>query len=207
MRTPKLRAVAVIAGFAGISVLVAGTASAMVASHLDAPIASAVQLHQEDPTSQTPPVPAAVEPGTPVEVGSGAIKCDADGNCASQIKIEANDPAPEPVTADRTPTKPGPTAHKKDGPGPKQSDPNVNPRKGETAVKPDSPRDRGKKADGHRHDRRNLDEWAPDNWDNGRDDTWHQRWQDDLGDGWGSHRDRSQWNTGDWRDGWRQHNH
>ncbi|MFW2512929.1 hypothetical protein ACNI3K_04060 [Demequina sp. SO4-13] len=91
-----LRTLAVAAGFLGVSVIVAGTASAMAGAPDTAPVATAVELHQEDPASVTPAVVAAVasaEPSDetvtavevgPVEVGPGAIECSDEGVCEGQ---------------------------------------------------------------------------------------------------------------------------
>lgn len=204
MRTPKLRAVAVIAGFLGLSLVVAGTASAMVTGHVDAPIANAIQLQQEDPTSETAPVPATKSINAPIEVGSGAIKCDENGECASRIKVEANkpDPAPEvePKRAstprNNTPQRSDQATAKK---APKPADtPKVEPNTDKPAHQP-KPKDSNKGGHGkdgggkHRGDR--TDHWNPGNWDF----EWHEGW-------------RGEWNPGDWsgdhwRDGWGKRNH
>lgn len=88
MYRPTFRSIAVAAGFLGISMIVAGTASAMADSPADAPFASAVELRQEDPSSITPAVEAGGEASAtvadvpaPIEVGSAAIECSDDGVC------------------------------------------------------------------------------------------------------------------------------
>lgn len=88
MSRPSLRAVAVATGFLAVSVVVAGTAAAMVATPDDAPVASAIELAQEDPQSRTPVVHAddsasdsPAEEAAPIEVGAPAIRCTDDGVC------------------------------------------------------------------------------------------------------------------------------
>lgn len=218
MRTPKLRSVAVIAGFAGVSMVVAGTASAMVSSQDDTPIATAVQLQQADPTSQTAPVPARTQLATPVEVGSGAIKCDDDGTCASRIKVKTNtadqprpaatqpEPAPRdnatnqpaPVVDPAPPTDPEPeTADQQDKREPTQDNsPSVDPA-------PDG--DDGATGPG----RWRFDDWTPGHWERDWDfDDWEPDWGNQWRHGWdGRWRDglANNWDSGDvfpqsWRD-------
>ncbi|MFN3865661.1 MAG: hypothetical protein ACK4MD_02985 [Demequina sp.] len=88
MNRPSLRTLAVVAGFLGVSMVVAGTASAMVGAPADAPIATAVELHQKDPGSVTPPIEADgsiaaphADAPPPVEVGPAAIECSEAGVC------------------------------------------------------------------------------------------------------------------------------
>lgn len=203
MRTPKLRAVAVVAGFAGVSLLVAGTASAMVAGQADMPIASAVQLQQEDPTSQTAPVPAQVSAAAPIEVGSGAIKCDADGNCASRITVEARATEPisetAPASVDRKPVETGPTATNKKGSGTTKAG-------GDSANKPEVHGEPRKDAGERDSDRGKFDERGLEIWDNGWDDSWRDGWSDRLREGFGKDWNRSQWNASDWGDEWNTRN-
>ena len=207
MRTRKLRAAAVVAGFAGVGILVAGTASAMIPNRIDAPIATAVQLQQEDPTSQTAPVPATAEPGVPVEVGSGAIKCDADGNCAPRIKIEANAKDPAPVTPDREQVKTAPPTNKKQGLARPNPDAGTTTSESEPATAPNAPAEQDKDANDRRPDKWSFDEWAPENWDGNWDEMWRHRWEDGFHEQWGNSWDQNQWNTGDWRAGWNKRNH
>lgn len=199
MRTPKLRAIAVVAGFTGVSLLVAGTASAMVSGHVDMPIASAVQLQQEDPTSQTPPVPAQVDPAAPVEVGSGAIKCDEDGHCASLIKVETKKADPVP----QSPRAAAPTARHHSG---NQAD---SPASDEQAPTTDdssqAPSFTGRTSDSEDESRtpsdQNSRDRAPFGWDFDRwvleswHDDWQERWHDGLSEDWRP----GSWNRDDWR--------
>lgn len=85
MHFPRLRTAAVAAGFFAVGLLVAGTASAMVASPPPTAIATAVELHQKDPKSETAPVSARVLPRVPLEIGSPVIKCDPNNGCVSHV--------------------------------------------------------------------------------------------------------------------------
>ncbi len=95
--SPRYRSATVAASFVAVSLLVAGAASAVVAKPNQTPIAMAVQLQQEDPTSQTAPVAASVFTNVPTEVGSSAIKCDPDEGCAALITVTPHRP---PLAAD-----------------------------------------------------------------------------------------------------------
>lgn len=92
MPSPRYRSAAVAAGFFAVSLLVAGTASAMVATPRQAPIATAVELQQEDPKSETAPVSTPVSTSPPKEVGLSAIKCDPEAGCIPLITVEQHDP-------------------------------------------------------------------------------------------------------------------
>ncbi|WP_062131422.1 hypothetical protein [Demequina aestuarii] len=113
MNRPSFRTIAVAAGFLGVSIVVAGTASAMVGPPADAPVASAVELRQEDPASVTAPVvaDAATEAApvvrVPVEVGSAALECDDDGVCDARHERSG---APVDPPVDDAPAPPNDTA-------------------------------------------------------------------------------------------------
>lgn len=195
-----------VAGFAGVSLLVAGTASAMVAGQIDGPIAFAVQLQQEDPTSQTAPVPAQVTAAEPIEVGSGAIKCDADGNCASRIKVEANATATSPSAADREPVETGPTASNTSGSEPHSPNPGAPASDTDSAERTQADGKPNSDAQADTDDPWNFDKQNPKTWDSGWDDRWREGWEDRLRKGFVPDWDRSPWNASDWRDDWRPRN-
>ena len=232
MRTPKLRSVTVVAGFMGLSMLVAGTASAMITGQVDAPVATAVVLQQEDPASQTAPVPAEVTPSTPVEVGTDAIECDENGMCASLIKVEANAPhpplasasdptdhAPEQASdsaADSAPTSPDSADATADT---DTSDPDDPAEPDRDTTKRDTPdrdtTDRGPAADPDDVYRPDFGDWNPewwaDDWEfdlpDGWDDNWHHDWHHDWRDNWGHDSTPEERRDSDRRHGWGKRGH
>ncbi|WP_084077305.1 hypothetical protein [Demequina sp. NBRC 110057] len=88
MNAPSIRTVAVAAGFCGLSLIVAGTATAMAGGSDAEPIGSSIELTQADGATPTPtpsPTGAALVPGLPIEVGSDPLlECDEAGTCGSE---------------------------------------------------------------------------------------------------------------------------
>lgn len=183
MNRPSFRTIAVAAGFLGVSFVVAGTASAMVGPPADAPVASAVELSQEDPASVTAPVEAGdaatdtdVVLPAPVEVGSAALKCSDQGVCDERHDHHDRSAAPADPP-DRT------------TPAPSTTTPSC-----EWPTKPSRPMDGADP----REWKRAVDEWA---------NAWHATAQEcgwDV-DSWD--RERGTWsNSGDERrEEWQQH--
>ncbi|WP_062076952.1 hypothetical protein [Demequina globuliformis] len=91
MGLPSLRAAAVAAGLVGVSLIVAGTATAMAAGPSPDPVGQAIQL----PVPEVSLAPAAGptaesdEPSAPIEVVAEPIVCSDDGHCG-------DDPIPTP---------------------------------------------------------------------------------------------------------------
>ncbi|WP_084105120.1 hypothetical protein [Demequina sp. NBRC 110056] len=99
MSAPSIRTVAVAAGFLGVSMIVAGAATAMTVDTPDEPIANAVTV--ETPAADV----AAAVPAEPVEVGLEPIECTDDGSCgpkpaaaAPAEQTSAQAPKDEPAT-------------------------------------------------------------------------------------------------------------
>ncbi|WP_084127951.1 hypothetical protein [Demequina sp. NBRC 110055] len=89
MRYPTVRTVAVSAGFLGLTMIVAGTATAMAGAHDGGAVGSGITLTQEEGATPSP-TPSQVDaddrrellPGTPIEIGADpVIECDVDGTC------------------------------------------------------------------------------------------------------------------------------
>ncbi|MFW7414597.1 hypothetical protein [Demequina sp. SO4-18] len=190
MIRPSFRALAVAAGFLGVSLIVAGTASAMAGAPTTNPVASAVQLNQEDPASVTPAVEAGTsgseppaEVTAPVEVAPTAIECSDAGVCGGARAAAA--PAPVETTDARAP-EPAPTAIARPA-----------------CTPPEPP---AEPTDGAGTDtwRKAVDDWAQQWRESARECGWDQHdWTDALGDHpWRSiPGDARQW-RGDDRDGW-----
>lgn len=86
MNAPRLRTVAVSAGFLGLTIVVAGAATAMTAQSSDEPVATAVTLEiagagasGDEELDSADPAP----PATPVEVRPNPIECTPDGICGT----------------------------------------------------------------------------------------------------------------------------
>ncbi len=113
----NLRTAVITVGFVAMSVVVTDTAAGMVGAPSRAPVAAAVQLTQEDPSSRTPVVQADIAATSPVsrttapvEVGPPAIQCSEDGVCDGldepQRSPHAHD-QPRAQQAAPAPVKPG----------------------------------------------------------------------------------------------------
>lgn len=213
MRTSTLRGAAVVAGFAGVSLLVAGTATAMMAGSVEAPVATAVRLTHEDPISQTAPVSAEVQAPGPVEVGSAAIKCDDDGTCSSRITVNpTSGDAPEDTSSESVSANSDNPQRSQEATG--ESDPPAND---ELAPDP-PPSDRHETGRGHGgpkardHERstpphrgpgdgahpRDFDLWEAQRWSPSVDENW----RDDFLERW-AERTENTWNPTDWfEEGW-----
>ncbi|MDE0572412.1 hypothetical protein ON058_03185 [Demequina sp. B12] len=91
MSAPTVRTVAVAAGFFGISLVVAGTASAMAERPAHEPVGAAIQLTQpEVSTGSVTAPPVTLSAGTvPIEVVAEPIECDDDGTCGTNEVAES----------------------------------------------------------------------------------------------------------------------
>ncbi|MFV0286571.1 MAG: hypothetical protein ACK5IM_09345 [Demequina sp.] len=94
MNAPSLRTVTVAAGFLGLSMIVAGTATAMAGVPTDEPIGTGITLQQADGATPEPTpthTGTALLPGVPIEVGADPLlECDADGACGDKKKGKAS---------------------------------------------------------------------------------------------------------------------
>jgi len=86
-----------VAGVAGLALIVAGAATAMAQTTPDEAVATAVQI-EADPASLSP-VTVDAPAAEPVEVGRGPIECADNGACgddgtASTIAVEVTSPQP-----------------------------------------------------------------------------------------------------------------
>ncbi|WP_084101460.1 hypothetical protein [Demequina sp. NBRC 110051] len=88
MAFPSIRTVAVAAGFLGLTMIVAGTATAMAGAQDGGAVGTGIKLTQVEEPAATP-APAASRgadmiPGMPIEVGADPLlTCDAEGDCSS----------------------------------------------------------------------------------------------------------------------------
>ena len=105
MNPPRLRSVAVAAGFLGVTMVVAGAATAMTTQPSDEPVATAVVMDHAEASEPAMPSPAGEAPAaTAVEVPAAPIECTPEGVCgarAHEASTVTSDAAP-PVD-DRAP--------------------------------------------------------------------------------------------------------
>lgn len=148
MNTPSIRSVAVAAGFLGLTMIVAGTATAMAGSADPGAVGSGIALTHEDGEVPTPsPSPSssgtALVPGTPIEIGADPLlTCDSDGTCGDDHRGEAIDTTE--VTADAGTTAEAPVA---DVPPGKAATPGVSLAACEVPGKPAGPREAAERGD------------------------------------------------------------
>ena len=116
MKAPSVRGVAVVAGFLGVTMVVAGAAAAMTTESTDEPVATAVTLTHDDPSTRD--VTAEAPPATAAEVRARPIECSAEGDCgredddgevqheAPAASTEPPPPAPQAPAETHTPASP-----------------------------------------------------------------------------------------------------